>query len=492
MENRTEIGKAIKNKLADLDKTPNDFVWSKIETDLNKKRNKRLLFWLIPSVAAIAFLSSLLYYNFDFQDKNQKQEVSAKKELKTEVSNSKSNKTSVQSINSNPNLKKSGSDETTTIKKTKSIKLVKESSKLVSTTNEYEEYEVVKKYKVVIKKEQINTKPLKLSAAKKTTKPSLNKSKKAVIKTNKTLKKNSTKTIINNSTKNNKKIATKPLIVKNPKNRISEKDTLKYNNTEIVPEICEIKKDTIAKIDSLNSKKTTTPKREYIKKEYINKTTESNPDFSVHIFYGPAIFGSLNSESMINPTLNNLSKSHPITSHYGIYVKNMYDRIGFRAGFSKINLKISTRLDQNLITNFNNIALKSDVNIQQTFGNSNNIDLVQKLSYYELPMEFNYAIIKNETKIGMDVFTGFSFLILDKNQLYLKSENVSMQHIGEAKNISGVNISYNLGLSISYKLNDKFGLDINPLFKYYLSTFKENGDAKPYSFALQTGVNYKF
>ncbi|MNQ56499.1 hypothetical protein D3C85_706230 [compost metagenome] len=212
----------------------------------------------------------------------------------------------------------------------------------------------------------------------------------------------------------------------------------------------------------------------------------------MHIFYGPAIFGSLNSESMINPTLNNLSKSHPITSHYGIYVKNMYDRIGFRAGFSKINLKISTRLDQNLITNFNNIALKSDVNIQQTFGNSNNIDLVQKLSYYELPMEFNYAIIKNETKIGMDVFTGFSFLILDKNQLYLKSENVSMQHIGEAKNISGVNISYNLGLSISYKLNDKFGLDINPLFKYYLSTFKENGDAKPYSFALQTGVNYKF
>jgi hypothetical protein len=42
------------------------------------------------------------------------------------------------------------------------------------------------------------------------------------------------------------------------------------------------------------------------------------------------------------------------------------------------------------------------------------------------------------------------------------------------------------------KLNDKFGLDINPLFKYYLSTFKENGDAKPYSFSLQTGVNYKF
>ena len=77
MENRTEIGKAIKNKLSDLDKNPSDFVWSKIETDLNKKRNRRILFWSIPSMVVIALLSSLLYYNFDFQDKNQKQETQA-------------------------------------------------------------------------------------------------------------------------------------------------------------------------------------------------------------------------------------------------------------------------------------------------------------------------------------------------------------------------------------------------------------------------------
>ena len=172
MENK-EIGKAIKDKLMDLDKNPSEFVWSKIETDLNKKRNKRVLLWLIPSVAAIALLSSLLYYAFGFQDKIQKQETSAKKELKTEIPNSKANHTTIKGLGSNPNLKKSGQDEITTIKKTKSIKLVKESSKLVATTNEYEEYEVVKKYKVVIKKQQINTKPLKLTDTKKTDKPIL-------------------------------------------------------------------------------------------------------------------------------------------------------------------------------------------------------------------------------------------------------------------------------------------------------------------------------
>ncbi|MBF4506670.1 hypothetical protein IRZ83_08315 [Flavobacterium sp. JLP] len=83
-------------------------------------------------------------------------------------------------------------------------------------------------------------------------------------------------------------------------------------------------------------------------------------------------------------------------------------------------------------------------------------------------------------------------MLLDKNQLFLESEKVAKQQIGEAKNISGINFSYNLGIGISYKLNDKFNLDINPLFKYYLSTFKESGDAKPYSFSLQSGVSYKF
>ncbi|WP_431243861.1 hypothetical protein ACQ9BO_04985 [Flavobacterium sp. P21] len=44
MENRTEIGKAIRDRLENLDKNPNDLVWSKIEKDLNRKRKKE--FWL--------------------------------------------------------------------------------------------------------------------------------------------------------------------------------------------------------------------------------------------------------------------------------------------------------------------------------------------------------------------------------------------------------------------------------------------------------------
>ncbi|RUT71125.1 hypothetical protein D0817_08300 [Flavobacterium cupreum] len=136
MENRTEIGKKIKDKLADLDKTPSELVWSKIETDLNKKRNKRILSWIFPGAIAIALIATLLYFYSDFQDKTQKTENQAKQE--TKPSTAKSNAVSDQKQNqgSNPKLQKSGSDVVTRIKKTKSVKLVKESSKLVTSTNE--------------------------------------------------------------------------------------------------------------------------------------------------------------------------------------------------------------------------------------------------------------------------------------------------------------------------------------------------------------------
>ncbi|MDQ6470375.1 hypothetical protein RB619_06960 [Flavobacterium sp. LHD-80] len=482
MENRTEIGKAIKNKLADLDKNPSDFAWSKIEKDLNQKRHKRILTWAIPSLIAVIFFSALFYFNTNLQEvtpKKSSQEIQPKKKTNTETNASKANQ--------KPILLKTEPDQTTTISKTKSVKLIKESSKLVTTTDEYEEYEVVKKYKVVVKKQQIKTAPIKLGASKKPLKASLSKNAKTSAK-HKTAKNTLNKKVKPDHLSQNKKTETKWPVNYTPEKIVL--DTLK--NNKIALKTDQIQKDTIANIDSLSIKKTTAPKREYKKTVYNTKPEENRPDFSIHAFYGPAISGSLNGLSMISPTMDNLPKSHPITSHYGIYVKTMYDRIGFRTGFSKINLKTTTLLDQNLITDFENINLKPEVNIKETFGTSNDVELLQKLSYYEIPLEFNYALKKDESKFEVDAFTGFSFLFLDKNQLFLKSEKVSMQEVGEAKNISGLNISYDLGIGITYKLTDKIGLDINPLFKYYLNTFKENGEAKPYSLSLQTGINYKF
>lgn len=441
MENKTEIGKAIKNKLDNLDKSPSDFVWSKIEKDLNSKRRKRVLFWLIPSILTLAVLSSLLYLNSDFQKENVDPRTSSQKDV--------SNSASAKNQTLPANLQKKGSDEVTTVKKTKTVKLVKQSTKFVTSTNEYEEYEVVKKYKVIIKKEQVTAKPIKANAKKPNTintkKPIVaykkGNSKKGSItqKPAKSSFKNPKKTQKNNANKISKNTITGNTTPKNSllEKTIAEKDTIAHNNPKDIPTLIvttEPKMDSVAQKDSTNLKKKTTPKREYKERIYQPQTTETEPEFTISTFYGPALFGTLNNKSMISPRMNDLSRSHPITSHYGIYVKTMYNKIGFRAGFSKINLKTSTRLDQNLIPDYTNINLKTEINVKETFGDSNQVDLMQKLSYYELPLEFNYAIKKDESKIGVEAFTGFSFLILDKNKLYLKSEKV-LSKISEKQKI---------------------------------------------------------
>ncbi|WP_431243860.1 hypothetical protein ACQ9BO_04980 [Flavobacterium sp. P21] len=123
-------------------------------------------------------MSTFLYFNSNIQEKNQ---TPPKKKTDTENQTQKSDKKQ----NQKSIVLKTEPDQITTTTKTKNVKLVKESSKLITSTDEYEEYEVVKKYKVVIKKEQITTKPIPSNIVKKSNKPS---NSKAGITANKTVK----------------------------------------------------------------------------------------------------------------------------------------------------------------------------------------------------------------------------------------------------------------------------------------------------------------
>ncbi len=494
MEDNKNIGELFRTKLAGLDKEPNDGLWNAIEKDLDKRKKRKTLFWFISSVAFIGILSFILVLNQNNQGKNSdnnlKKETVLAKEIKQKdgIQGNKADKTS--KLNSSNPLKitrnkSSESSETTSLNKSRTEKLIKQSSKLIVSTDEKEEYEVIKKYKVVIKKTTTVTKVNK------------NSNTKTQIKPNKVVQKSSPK---GNHIKKKSELAETKKTAASPSNKAL--DTV--NSNESIKKITEnegsvlIKKtDTIKEptIDN-TSKKKTTVKREF-KKDSTNYVEELNPDFYFTVFYGPTIFGSLSGESMINPSFTNLAKSHPITSFYGFYAKTMYNKIGFRAGISKINLEMSTRLNKNqMIQNYSNIELNSNtsvVTINNTFKGDDEVDLIQKISFYELPLEFNYSILKNDKKFGLDVFSGFSLMIRDENRLYLSSNEIKNLNIGLQKNISSVNISYTLGLNLNYKLNEKFLIDFNPIFKYYPSLFKEQGNtSKPYSFSVQPGLTYKF
>ncbi|MXO03580.1 hypothetical protein [Flavobacterium sp. HBTb2-11-1] len=522
MENKKEIAKIFKDKLELLDKSPSNNLWASIESDLNKKRKRRLLFWLIPSLLLMGIASSILVLEL-----NQNKPLGFEKD-KTVIDQSETtndqkqpfvinNNTSQDSVNktvytTKPITKKTvenSSETKTTIKKSRTEKLIKQSSKLVTTTDEYEEYEVVKKYKVIIRKNKTVTtskKPNSISEKPKSAPKKLNSSikKTAAISKKpspKTALKNPKNSISKNSISKNKSKNKKPILQKRQNDSIVSKqnqpikteDSEKSNTKTSTESLEDSDNPRTIQQDSIIPKeeKKTTPKREYVKREYPEQKRENEPEFSVSVFYGPAIYGSLSGKSTINESFDDVSKSHPITSHYGVYFKTMYGKYGFKAGISKINLKISNHINSESPINYENMVLNNN-DIYNIMDNDEDIRLVQKISYYEIPLEFNYAIKKDETPYGIEAFSGFSVLISDANQLYLSSNNLKSEGIGSTKNLNKMNLSFNLGMGFYYKLNDKFQLDFNPIFKYYLTTFKDYSAPKPYSLSIQCGVTYKF
>jgi len=515
MENKNEIGKIFRDKLVLLDKKPSDNLWASIETDLNKKRKRKILFWLLPTLLSAVIATSILFLvqtekdktnNENFQEKDRtisksnsvqdKGKTFKTKQTTASQSGKSVNEKTIKVRDSKTNLAVSqpkpttkttigpSTETKTTIKKSQSEKLIKQSSKLIASTDEYEEYEVVKKYRVIVKKNQTVTTTHKISKSKttKTTpkKNTISSTKKKVIFS----KKKSTNTTQKSS----------EIITPTPADLIQNKNSLKkeiinkpWVNT---PENDSIKKDSVLK----KQEKKLTPKREYVKSEYPKQKSETDPEYSVSAYYGPAISGSLAKESMINKSFNDFSKSHPITSHYGFYFKSMYGKIGFKVGVAKINLKTAVTVNDPSALRYENITMNNynSVDIDNFIKNDGEGKFEQKISYYEMPLEFNYALKKDESRFGAEAFTGFSILILDKNELSFSSESFKNQKIGELKNLSETNLSFNLGLGFNYKLTEKFQLDFNPIFKYYLTTYNEDNTAKPYSLSIQSGVTYKF
>ncbi|WP_136668506.1 PorT family protein [Flavobacterium sp. H122] len=406
---------------------------------------------------------------------------------------------------SNSSQKQQNPKNTKTYYTKEPTKLIINTKRLVKSTPEYDEYEIVKKYTYVIKKKKV-TIP---SKSKKTT--DKNSSIKNKVKSGNKIKNKKTNNIESikpekkqknirskNSKAENKKIEkentdkkttdTLSAFLKN-KPIAFEKTTVAKNESQ------EIKPDS-ADIDSIQEKLVKKIKKPLPKKQYHKLEKDNKPDYYAAVFYGPAIYGYTSKKTMPNSDFDSLGKGHPVSSYYGFSLRTEYKKIGYKVGVSKINLKISSHLNNpEIIPNYNNIELNQNVTsttIQEDYENDTEIELIQKISYYEIPFEVTYSIFKNKDKFNSNIFTGFSLMINDDNSLSLKSREKNEKKIGTLKNLSHSNISYNIGIGLSYKIHKQFYFECNPVFKYYLSTLKENKGVKPYSLSLQTGIAYKF
>ncbi|WP_339874872.1 hypothetical protein [Olleya marilimosa] len=246
--------------------------------------------------------------------------------------------------------------------------------------------------------------------------------------------------------------------------------------------------------------------------DLIEKEEEANNRWNVYANIAPVYYNAFGEGSHIDEQFNKNNKSGEVNTSYGVKVGyTLNDKLTIRSGINKLNLSYDTDdviVYQNVSTNpspkeIRNIDFNPEnnqsINIISSnsllLGNNNsslikNVGLSQRISYYEVPVEIEYAVVNNQ--FSLNLIGGLSTFVLDDNKLVSEFDGFKME-IGSANNINNLSFSANFGVGLNYKFSESVIFNFEPTFKYQLNAFSDtSGNFNPYIIGVYTGFSYRF
>ncbi|MBT8268016.1 MAG: outer membrane beta-barrel protein [Bacteroidia bacterium] len=227
----------------------------------------------------------------------------------------------------------------------------------------------------------------------------------------------------------------------------------------------------------------------------------------------PVYFNSIGSGSAIDDAFAGNSKTGEVNMNYGIVASyDFNEKLTLRAGINQMNVSYRTNdvivynniqpsVDEKPLKNVNLNAESSDL----SFISSNGLNVAQvpgvvaaniqssidqEIGFIEIPLELEYKLSDN--KVGLSLIGGMSTLILSENKIYSSLQG-NQTELGEASNINSTSFSANLGVGMNVKLSESIDLNLEPVFKYQLNTFKDtSGEFNPYTLGVYSGLRFKF
>ena len=245
------------------------------------------------------------------------------------------------------------------------------------------------------------------------------------------------------------------------------------------------------------------------------KSKVTNP-WEVAPNFAPVYYSSLSEGSSLDQSFSDNSQSGDVNFSYGVQVSYAFsERLSVRSGISNVDLSYSTggieigtgpvsaALSsvnyggrQNVLTALDEGTIEAQITTPGSFGaitqksTNGTAELIQNISYYEVPLELKYAVVK--TKIGVNLIGGVSTMFLGNNDVSVAAGDFSSS-LGEANNLSTVSFTTNVGLGVDYKISKKFKFNVEPMFKYQLNTYSDSSvDFQPYYIGVYSGLSYKF
>lgn len=240
----------------------------------------------------------------------------------------------------------------------------------------------------------------------------------------------------------------------------------------------------------------------------VTKNNVHSKKWSVSTVAAPVMLNAFNNEvSALDEKLNENIKNTKISSSIGVQIAyQMSEKFAIQTGVHMVDYTYLTQdIDYssgNELVKYDNIAYSKSSEIDHTVDNSktanyikapiqaNKGDLSQVIGYVEIPVEAKYKLVGNNS-FGFQVIGGFSTLLLNKNELYVKTVE-NYDKIGEATNLNSLNFSGNLGLEMDYKLLKNLNFNVNPMFKVQTRTLNTDNGFKPYTFGVYSGLNFRF
>jgi len=448
MGNKKDIGKILNEQLSLLSKSPHDKVWNNIELELKKSKRRIFPFWLWYLGAGLIVVStfSILVYNNSVSSENEQSNPSIVNEENVGEKNLDDN------VNQKTNeLLRSSNDSTINTSLT--------STKADSILNRKDENQFVKG-----------------NSTKKTPNVSNNTSNSII----NSLKTNPNKKYLSNNESHLRDYS-------NHLNSILflEGYPVVFLKTPMDTKI-QFKQNPIIPI------KITKPKKA--------KPKESKNDIMLKAYVEPSYFNTLEKGSSIDEDLISNTKTGAITISYGaaiVYEFSARSRISL--GIARSNLSYVTKNADSTNSNgqlirsygFNRLNITSSPEeISAALGTLSVIDLKQKISLWEVPIEYSYKVL--DQKLSLKTYGSVSFISLIEDSIIAESSNGNSLTLGNASNVGKISASLNFGVGLGYDLSDNIELFAEPTFKYYSNIFNQSDNFKPYSLSTRFGIIYKF
>jgi hypothetical protein len=108
-----------------------------------------------------------------------------------------------------------------------------------------------------------------------------------------------------------------------------------------------------------------------------------------------------------------------------------------------------------------------------------------------MPFMLRYKLI--DKNIDFNLIGGLAYNFLINNNVHTVIDG-SKYYIGKTEGLNPILVSSSMGMGIEYTISDKFSLNLEPTFRYYLSPFGDATGVKthPYSFGVFSGLSFKF